>query len=569
MKNQKSTTARESCSVPKCPTGIRGLDEILAGGLPRGRICLVFGGPGCGKTMLGMEFIYNGITNFGEPGLFVTFEESREKLLRNMGGRGLNMKSFLKAGKLEIEEINAPPAPLPEAGEFTLDGLFVRLEAALKRTKAKRIVLDTMETLFSGFENERTLRAELKRLFVWLEERGLTGIVTGEQGGHNLTRHNLEEYIADCVISLDHRVKDHISTRRLRILKYRGCAHATDEFPFLINEVGITVFPITTLELKHKVSTEIISTGVPDLDKMFEHGGFHRGSTALISGTAGTGKTTLCASFLKATCSHGGKTLYFAFEESQDQFVRNMRSVGLNLEPYLKKGLARYEAVRPTVNGLEAHLFKMQQLIEEFQPEVVIVDPITNFLAVGTTGDVKMMLMRLIDHLKSRLITTIFTSLTEGGTPLEQTDIGVSSLIDTWILVRDIELNGERNRGLYVLKARGAAHSNQIREFLITSKGLRLMDVYVSPEGILIGSRRIAQQERDKQERLHWPNLRHGREKLLTSKLRALESEIALLRAAYEQEEFQLERQAGPQETKEARAAREAEMKHRTQVHLA
>ncbi len=548
--------------IDKAATGIRGFDEITRGGLPRGRTSLVFGGAGCGKTMFAMQFIVNGIRE-GEPAVFVTFEEDRDKLVRNMRSVGINLEEFERQKKLVIVPVLVEPGELTEVGDFTLDGLFVRLESAIKSVKAKRVALDTMESLFAGFENHKVLRNEFKRLFNWLEARGASSIVTGERGDGMSTRHNLEEYLADCVVFLDHRVKDQISTRRLRVVKYRGTEHATDEFPFLIDRHGFWVMPVTSLDLGHPASNEIVSTGIPDLDRMFAEGGIYRGSSVLVSGTAGTGKTTIAASFVAGACSRGEKALYFAFEESKNQIIRNMQGIGLRLDRCEKKGLLNYVAVRPTVNGLEAHLLKMQRMIEEYEPQVVVVDPMSNFLSVGTTDDVKGMLLRLIDHLKSRQITTLFTSLTEGGAPLEKTDIGVSSLIDTWLLLRDIEFRGERNRGLYVLKSRGTAHSNQIREFVITNRGIALQEVFVGPEGVLIGSARARKIEEERREHSRLPLARRRRERILAQKLKALESQIALLRAGYEVDEERFAEQAAADEGLEVHALDSAELNYR------
>ena len=563
-KQSQETPVRE---IQKAATGVNGLDDITHGGFPLGRSTLVFGAAGCGKTVLAMQFVYHGIRQFGEPGVFVTFEESREKLIDNMKSLGMELEPLIRQKKLYIEQINISPATFAETGEFTLDGLFVRIEAAIKRVGAKRIALDTIETLFGGLRNERILRGELKRLFTWLESAGLTAVITGERGDRTLTRHNLEEYVADCVIFLDHRVLDQISTRRLRIMKYRGTEHATDEFPFLIDHHGFTVLPVTSLKLVHKASREVISTGIDGLDAMFSLGGLFRGSSILISGTAGTGKTTMAATFASAACARGERALYFAFEESEDQLIRNMHSIGLRLEKCVRAQKLRYEAVRPTVNGLEAHLFKMQRLVDEFDPDVVIVDPITNFLSIGTTDDVKAMLMRLIDYLKSQQITTLFTSLTEGGAALEKTDIGVSSLIDTWLLLRDIEYSGERNRGIYVLKSRGSAHSNQIREFLITNHGVELVQVEVGPDGVLIGSARVRKLAEDREREKHRTFQKQRRERVLAQKLKTLEAQISLLRATCDGGEEEASRFLEREDNNRRRRVDQAELTYRGTLH--
>ena len=484
--------------LPKAPTGIGGLDEITSGGLPRGRPTLVCGSAGCGKTLLAMEFLVRGATEFGEPGVFVAFEETPEELSENVRSLGFDLDTLVERKQLLVDHVRVERSEIEETGEYDLEGLFIRLGHAIDSIGAKRVVLDTLEVLFGGLSNVSILRSELRRLFRWLKDKGVTAIITGERGDGTLTRHGLEEYVSDCVIVLDHRVNDQLSTRRIRIVKYRGTTHGTNEYPFLIDEDGISVLPITSLGLRHEASAERISTGVPRLDAMLGGMGVYRGSSVLISGTAGTGKTSLAAHFIDAACRRGERCLYLSFEESPSQMMRNMRSIGLDLAPLVKKGVLRFHATRPSEYGLEMHLATLHKLVKEFQPRVVVVDPITTFLNnAGTSREAEGMLTRLIDFLKSQQITGVFTSLTRGGNAIEASQTSVSSLIDTWLLVRDIEVAGERNRGLYVLKSRGMAHSNQIREFVLTDRGIDLLDVRVGPEGVLIGSRRLAQEARE------------------------------------------------------------------------
>src|SRR5215813_12091512 len=460
--------------LPKTLTGILGLDEITFGGLPKGRPTLICGGAGCGKTLMSMEFLVHGATQFNEPGVFMAFEETEEELRKNVASLGYDLKDLTDNKKLIIDYVHIERSEIEETGEYDLEGLFVRLGYAIDTIGAKRVVLDTIETIFAGLPNPFILRAELRRLFRWLKDKGVTAVITGERGDGSLTRQGLEEYVSDCVILLDHRVREQVSTRRLRIVKYRGSTHGTNEYPFLIDENGIHVLPLTSLQLNHAASNERISSGVPRLDTMLGGEGYFRGSSILISGTSGTGKTSLAAYFANATCARGERCLYLAFEESPQQLVRNMKSIGLDLGPWIKKGLLRLEASRPTLLGIEAHLALMHKMVTDFDPQVVVIDPVSNFAAAGTEADAQAMLLRLIDLLKARGITAMLVHLTGGGSALESTDIGVSSLIDTWIFLRDIELAGERNRGLYVLKSRGMNHSNQIREFLITSEGVKL-----------------------------------------------------------------------------------------------
>jgi len=461
-------------SLPKALTGISGLDEITLGGLPRGRPTLVCGSAGSGKTLLAMEFLLRGALEFDEPGVFMAFEENEEDLAQNVRSLGFRVEDLIAQKKLAVDYVHVERSEIEETGEYDLEGLFVRLGMAIDEIGAKRVVLDTLESLFSGFSNPAVLRAELRRLFRWLKDRGVTAVITGERGDGALTRQGLEEYVSDCVILLDHRVIDQVSTRRLRVVKYRGTSHGTNEYPFLIDERGISVLPLTSLGLDHPASDERISAGVPGLDSMLGGKGYYRGSSILVSGTAGSGKSSLAAHFADAACRRGERCLMFAFEESPAQIMRNMRSIGIDLAPWIKKGLLRIEASRPTLFGLEMHLVHIHKLVKEFDPKAVIIDPISNFTSSGSLEQAEAMLMRLIDFLKARGVTTLFVSLTGGGQALERTETGISSLIDTWVLLRDTEVGSERRRRLHVLKSRGMPHSNEVREFLITPKGITL-----------------------------------------------------------------------------------------------
>jgi circadian clock protein KaiC len=516
-------------SLPKAPTGISGLDEITLGGLPRGRPTLVCGSAGCGKTLLAMEFLIRGAAEFGEPGAYITFEETEQELAQNVRSLGFDVQSMVRDGLLAFDHIHVDRREIEEIGEYDLEGLFLRLGLAIDSVGAKRVVLDTMESLFGGFSNQAVLRSELQRLFRWLKDKGVTAVITAERGTGTLTRNGLEEYVSDCVILLDHRVQEQISTRRLRVVKYRGTSHGTNEYPFLIDAQGITVLPITSLGLNHKVSNERIPTGVARLDTMLGGPGYYRGSSILVSGTAGSGKSTLAAHFAHATCSRSERCLYFAFEESREQIVRNMRSVALDLQPWLDRGLLQIQSSRPTLHGMEMHLAQVHRQVDQFDPHVVVIDPISNFSGSGVTLDASAMLLRLIDFLKSRGVTAMLVNLTSGGTALEATEIGVSSLIDTWLVLRDIEAGGERNRGLYVIKSRGMSHSNQIREFLITSRGIDLLDVYVGADGVLTGSMRAAQEAREAAAAAAREEELQHRERELQRRRSALEAQILAL----------------------------------------
>jgi circadian clock protein KaiC len=565
QRTSRSSKAKSPYAVDKCPTGIQGLDEILDGGMPCGSPTLFSGGPGCGKTLFGLEFVVRGAEKHGDKGVFISFEETAEELARNVASCGIDLMKFVKSKQIAVDYIQIDPRQHQTAGEYDLEGLFIRLQHAIDSVKAKRIVIDSIEALFSGFEDPHVLRAEIGRLFRWLKSSGISAIITAEKGDGAFTRHGLEEYLADCVIFLDHRVAEEHSVRRLRVVKYRGANHATDEFPFLIDQDGISVMPISSVELDYTAPRARISSGVPGLDEMFDGGGFYKGSTVLVSGTAGTGKTTLATNFVNAACARGQRALYFAFEESPMQITRNMESIGLKLDHWVKKGLLDFEAVRPTLTGLEGHLMRMLRCVDRKKPEVVVIDPLTNLLAVGRPAEVKAMLMRVIDHFKKHEITAFFTSLTEGGHPIEATEVGVSSLIDTWLLLRDIETQGERNRGLYVLKSRGMAHSNQIREFLITSRGVNLVDMYVSRDGALVGSARVAREtfdrERDKDSAAAMRTLRSRQDQ----RRKAFEIDIASRRAALLDDLEELEREVNFEPPAE-RAARVAELKHRKRI---
>ncbi|MGA3288227.1 MAG: circadian clock protein KaiC [Bacteroidota bacterium] len=534
----KKKEARSHRTVlPKSPTSIQGLDEITGGGLPKGRPTLVCGGAGCGKTLFAMEFLVRGATQYNEPGVFISFEETDKELTANVASLGFDLDSLVKRKKILLEHIHVERGEIEQSGEYDLEGLFIRIHHAIESIGAKRVVLDTIESLFSGLPNPLILRAELQRLLRWLKRKGVTTIMTAERGEGTLTRQSLEEYVSDCVILLDHRVNDQSSIRRLRIVKYRGSTHGTNEYPFLIDEDGFSVLPVTSLGLNYFSSNERISTGIPRLDTMLSGKGYFRGSTVLTSGTAGTGKTSIAAQFVEAACKRGERVLYFTFEESPSQLVRNMRSIGINLEPWVKKGLLQFHATRPTLYGLETHLTTSIKLINKFEPHVVILDPINAFVMGENQTEVKIMLLRLVDFLKMKRVTAFFTSLTSAGDGMEITDVYLSSLIDTWLLLRDIEIGGERNRGLYVLKSRGMAHSNQIREFRLTNHGIELVDVYVGADGVLTGSARLSQETKDDAEQL----LRQqeiGRKQFgLERKREAMEAQIVVLRSEFEAEE--------------------------------
>jgi circadian clock protein KaiC len=541
------------------PTGIRGLDELTDGGLPRGRPTLLCGGAGCGKTLLAMEFLVRGAVDAGEPGVFMSFEENPEELATNFASLMEDLNALVARKKLVIEFVHVERSEIEETGEYDLEGLFIRLGHAIDSIGAKHVVLDTVEALFSGLSNTAILRAELRRLFGWLKARGVTAIITAERGETSLTRYGLEEYVADCVILLDHRVEGQMATRRLRIVKYRGSTHGTREYPFLIGEGGIYILPITSMRLNHDAGSGRVSTGIPRLDAMMGGQGYYRGSSVLVTGTAGTGKTSVAAHFAHAAAARGERCLWLAYEESSSQIIRNMRSIGIDLDPAMRRGTLLFHAERPTIyGGLEMHLLTIHKLVDQFRPRVAVLDPVTDFAALGSEAEVKAMLTRLIDFFKTQQITALFTSLTAGGTVLEATNLGVSSLMDTWLLLRDVLHGAERNRFLHIVKSRGMAHSNQMREFLLTDHGVELRDVYVGPSGLLLaGGAREELEAQEKAQVLVRGQETEAKKRNLESKRQAMEAQVAVLQAEFEVEEAEAAKTIGQDQTRAGVLARD------------
>jgi circadian clock protein KaiC len=532
--------SRTVAQLAKSPTGIEGFDEITSGGLPAGRPSLVCGGAGCGKTLFAMSFLVHGAMQFDEPGVFMSFEESNDELAKNVASLGFDLPALIGQKKILLDHVRVERSEIEETGDYDLEGLFIRLGYAIDSIKARRVVLDTIESLFAGLTNQSVLRAELRRLFRWLKDKGVTAVITGERGEGTLTRQGLEEYVSDAVILLDHRVIEQISTRRLRIVKYRGSSHGTNEYPFLIDEDGIAVLPVTSMGLRHDVSSERISSGIPRLDTMLAGKGYFRGSTVMVSGTAGAGKSSLSAHLVDAACRRGERCQMFLFEESPAQVVRNMRSIGIDLQQWLDRGLLEFHATRPSLHGLEMHLSRMHRAIDRFQPKVVVLDPVSSLLTVAQDADVQSTLTRLVDYLKMKGITALLTSLTHGRSELERTDVAISSIVDTWLLLVTLESSGERNRGLYVLKSRGMEHSNQIREFLLTSHGVELIDVYAGASGVLTGSARMTQEAQERATLLAQEQELERKERTLGRLRAAFEAEMAALRAKFEAEQADL-----------------------------
>lgn len=539
--------------LPKTPTGIGGLDDLTFGGLPTGRPTLLCGSAGCGKTLFGMTFLVNGVTKFDEPGVFMSFEEREQDLAANVHSLGFDVDALIAQKKLAIDYVRIERAEIEESGEYDLEGLFVRLGHAIDTIGAKRVVLDTVEALFSGLADSTILRAELRRLFGWLKKKGVTAIITAERGDGQLTRFGIEEYVSDCVILLDNRVEEQVVTRRLRVVKYRGSAHGTNEYPFLIDDEGISVLPITSAGLGHAISDEAVPTGVKDLDAMLGLGGYYKGSSVLISGLAGTGKSTFGVAFAEASCRRGERSLYFAFEESPDQVVRNMRSVGIDLKKHLESGLLRFEAARPSLFGFEMHLARMNRDIEQFKPATIIIDPISAFR--GPTMEIHATLVRLADICKTKGITAVFTSLSAVDEQMSESERSVSSLMDTWISLRDVEADGERNRILYLLKSRGMSHSKQIREYELSSDGIHLTVPYLGPEGVLTGAARMAQEAREREAERDRTEQIEQRKRQFARKRNALERQISEMRADLDAEEEEVSKLVEHQDVRTASAA--------------
>lgn len=551
MKADAQRSAGVLPGLAKSPTGITGLDEVTYGGLPRGRPTLLCGSAGCGKTLLALTYLYNGVTKYQEPGVFMAFEEPSEDLINNVGSLNYDLDKVIAEKRLVIDHVHVDPSQIAESGDYDLEALFIRLGDAIDSVGAKRVVIDTVETLFGGLSNQAVLRSELRRLFEWLKEKGVTAIITGESGERTLTRYGLEEYVADCVILLDHRVRDQLSTRRLRIVKYRGSAHGTNEYPFIIDQQGITVMPITSAGLAHGASTERVSSGIPDLDAMLEGKGYFEGSSVLVSGMAGSGKSSVAAHFADSICASGRRFFYFAMEESPQQIMRNMRSIGVDLQRWVDKKLLKFSARRPNLYGLETHLAAMHRDVSDFDPAAIAVDPMSALMGAGIGGDVHSMVLRLVDFLKARGVTALFTNLGTGGAETAASEMQISSLMDTWLLLYNRESNGEHNRQLYLLKSRGMAHSNQIREFILSGEGIKLQQAYVGPEGVLTGSARVAQEAKEKAARLVRRQESERRSRAQERRRREIKAQIEILQAelaSTTEEEALLDREGSARE---------------------
>ena len=526
---------------PKSLTGIYGLDDITAGGLPKGRPTLICGGAGSGKTMLAMAFLEHGARDYNEPGVFMSFEENEKELITNFASLGYDLSDLIQHKKIILDFVSIEKAEIQETGEYDLEGLFVRLGQSIDEIGARRVVLDTVEALFAGLNNDAILRSELRRLFRWLKAKGVTAVITGERGEATLSRHGLEEYVSDCVIVLDNRVVNELSTRRLRIVKYRGSGHGTNEYPFILDTQGITILPVTAMGLTHEAGHEQVSSGIADLDVMLDGKGFYRGSSILITGMAGAGKSSIGAHFVEAGCARGERCLYFASEESPSQILRNMRSIGIDLGKWADKGLLKFHAARASSQGLETHLLAVQRLATEFKPSLVVIDAITDFATMGSTLEVKWMTTRLVDFFKAHGITAIFNSLIS-NLSAEESGVGVSSTMDCWLHLVNVRDDMESNRALYLIKSRGMAHSNQIREFRITSKGIKLLDLYIGPAGAVMGSARLAQEARDRAAITELGQEVERKQGEIEARRKAFEAKLISLKAEFDGEEAEMKK---------------------------
>jgi circadian clock protein KaiC len=459
----------------KCPTGIKGFDEITEGGLPKNGTTLVSGNAGSGKTLFGIDFLIKGATDYNEPGILMSFEETEDELYKDVASLNMDLSGLVSRKKIVLENVVLERKDIQE-NDFNLEGIFVRLEYAIDSIGAKRVVLDSLESLFAGITDIGILRLEIKRLFRWLKEKKVTAIVTGETGQNgSYTRHGLEEYISDCIILLDNRIRDEMATRRVRVIKYRGSSHGTSEYPFVIDNEGLSVIPITSAGLAQPGTDKKVSTGIPSLDKLFKSKGYTRGSTILASGTAGSGKTSFAGAFALESCKRGERCLYFSYEESSGQLIQNLLSIGIDLAPWVEKGLLKIVSLRPSFLGLELHLLNVYKLVDSFKPKAVVVDPLTSLVGEGEYREVSSMITRMIDLFKSRSITTFFTSLVSATFQSNTSgEIGVSSLIDTWIVVRVVEDNEgrKRTREVFIVKSRGSNHDSDVHKFILSDNGI-------------------------------------------------------------------------------------------------
>jgi circadian clock protein KaiC len=547
---QKTTSTTENTTadhpglsdlqIKKCPTGISGLDSITGGGLPEGRPTLICGTAGSGKTMLATEFLVRGVLEFGEPGVLVAFEERASDLTANMASIGWDLTALQKEGKLAIESFGTRDTGLDE-NPLDLSHLFARLELAIDEVGAKRVVLDSLEVPLAGLKDQATIRSELHRLSSWIKEKGVTAVITGERGTEALTKNGIEEYVSDCVILLDNRVIEEISTRRLRIVKYRGSRHELNEFPFLISDDGVKALPMSNLGLNYQVNTERFLTGIDELDSMLGDG-IYQGNNILINGTAGTGKTTIGATMSEASCKRGERVLMLLFEESPDQLIRNMKSIGVDLGKWREKGVLRMDANRPSSRTPEHHLMSCLKAVLEFKPDLVVVDPISSMIESGTHGQSWAFMMRLVDLLKTHMVTSVFLDLSDEDSETK-TQAGVSSLMDTWIRLRAVERYGGRDPVLSLIKSRGTAHSRQDREFYFTPEGLKFIPPYIGPGGVVTGSARAAQEVLDKAERVKRTHELEGSRLALKMAKTQHEAQMNALKAEFEAKKIKLERE--------------------------
>jgi circadian clock protein KaiC len=519
-------------NLEKRETFINGLDKILKGGLPKDRVTLVVGVPGSGKTNLALEFLYRGASD-NEPGIFLGFEETKESLRQNAWSFGWNLEALENDNKLSIIEGRLNPETLV-SGKFSLKPLLSIISHKAQEMKAKRLVIDALDVLLQLLEEPFAVRSELHYLNHWLSQQGLTTILTLKPREDGSRLQDFFMSMVDCVIQLDTRVWNQVSTRRLRVVKYRGSDYGRNEFPFFISENGLQTIPINSINLKHKPFGRKFSTAISLLDRLLD-GGIYRASCTLIAGEPGTGKTLLTTTIIQEACRRGEKAVYVSFEESDQAIINNVRSAGINLEPYVKSGRLHFITAMPEATGAEEHLLNLMEAVEKVKPQHVVIDAISACARMGGTQAAYEYLMRALNLLKEKGITIILVNQTSGSREqLELSGIGISSMIDTVIFLSYVHGEGETNRTIQVLKSRGSAHSNQVRECLITDDGIEILDAYVGEAGVLTGTARKVQEARDRLNQLRQEALLKSKELELARVKAIMEAEMKRLQAEVE-----------------------------------
>ena len=517
-------------------TGVKGLDDVLGGGIPQGHAMLLVGKPGTGKSILSMEYLLHGIELHKENGVYISFEESEKQIISNAASFGWKFEEMVKKNKLAISYIDMQPEQMRTVGDYDLSALILRVKGAIKKVNARRVVIDGINNLLSTFDDERIIRSDLLRLIREIKEVNATIFITGERGHDSWSKMGFEEYLADGLMHLDNRTDGNYQTREIQVVKCRGINHYTGKSPFIINSEGMSIRPLITADFDYKVLKSRVSTGIADIDNMLGGKGLYRGSTVYITGPSGAGKTSISSSFANGACSRGERALFLAFEESSDQIIRNMKSIGLSLDKWVNEKLLYFYTARATTNSLEGHLDNIMTMVREVEPTCVVLDPISAFRPIANENETKLMLIRLNDYLRARKITTVFTALSSDGEYSEHADVQLSSIADTWIVVRIMDYKGERNNVMQLMKSRGMSHSRQMKEMYFTGNGLKLQNVYQGPEGVLTGAARIGQEKYEKlKEARNVIEIDKNRKKIERKKS-LLEASIEALKHEYEEE---------------------------------